>query len=128
VPNRFPPGTLVLVVDDDDMVRSVLKAMLERKGCEVLTAANGREAVDLFRQERARVSALLLDLNMPVLDGERALEEIRAIDPQIPVWIVTGYDPGDREARLAAQGIQAVLRKPLTSDSLFRALARVLGS
>ena len=49
-PTQFRPGTRVLVVDDEDLVRGVIKAMLERRGCEVLTASNGREGVDLFRR------------------------------------------------------------------------------
>jgi PAS domain S-box-containing protein len=127
-PGRLPPGTRVLVVDDEDLVRSVIKAMLERKGCEVLLAANGREGVDLFRQEGGRIDAVLLDLNMPVLDGERALEELRNTSPTVPVWIMTGYDPADREDRLAKGTVRGVLRKPVSSETLYQALAAALGS
>jgi CheY-like chemotaxis protein len=124
---RFRPGTRVLVVDDEDLVRGVVKAMLERKGCAVLTAANGRDAVDVMRREADRVDAVLLDLNMPVMDGERALEEIRALSPAVPVWIMTGYDPAGREERLAGH-VRGVLRKPVSSETLFLALSAVLGT
>lgn len=127
-PARFRPGTRVLVVDDEDLVRAVLKAMLERKGCEVLTAANGREGVDLFRQEGGRVDAVLLDLNMPVLDGEAALEELAATGADVPVWLMTGYDPGDRDVHLAERRVRGVLRKPLSSEALFRTLSSALGT
>jgi two-component system cell cycle sensor histidine kinase/response regulator CckA len=123
---RFRAGTRVLVVDDEDLVRGVVKAMLERRGCAVLTAANGSEAVDLFRREAGRVDAVLLDLNMPVMDGERALEEIRALNPAVAVWIMTGYDPAGREERLAGH-VRGVLRKPVSSETLFGALSVVLG-
>lgn len=125
-PARFRPGTRVLVVDDEDLVRGVLKAMLEKNGCEVLTAANGREGLDVLRRERGRVDAVLLDLNMPVLDGERALDEIKAMNPALPVWIMTGYDRAGREDRLT--GIRGVLRKPMSVDTLYRALGTVLGT
>ncbi len=69
VTTRHRPGKRVLVVDDEDLVRGVFKAMLEHKGCEVLTAANGREGVDLLRREEGYVDAVLLDLNIPLLDG-----------------------------------------------------------
>src|SRR5205085_7460111 len=109
------PGTRVLVVDDDDLVRGVLQAMLERKGCQVLLAGNGREGADLFRREAGRLDAVLLDLNMPVLDGEGALAEMRAADPRVPIWIMTGYDPAGREDRLI--GVRGVLPKPITMET-----------
>ena len=128
VPTRLPPGTRVLVVADEDRVGGVIKAMLERRGCEVLTASNGREGVDLFRREARRVDAVLLDLNMPILDGERAVEEIRQTDPTVPVWIMTGFDPAGREERLARGHVRGVLRKPVSSDTLVGALTAVLGT
>ena len=60
------------------------------------------------------------------MDGERALEEIRALAPALPVWIMTGDDPAGREERLAAHA--RVLRKPVSSETLFQALSAVLGS
>jgi CheY-like chemotaxis protein len=127
-PTRFKPGTRILVVDDEVLVRGVIKAMLERRGCDVLTASNGREGVDLFRQEAGQLDAVLIDLNMPILDGERAVEEIRQTDPNIPVWIMTGFDPAGREERLARGHVRGVLRKPLTADTLVQALTAVLGT
>ena len=127
-PTRFKPDTCILVVDDEDLVRGVIKAMLERRGCEVLTASNGREGVDLFRREAGRVNAVLLDLNMPILDGERAVDEIRSTDPNVPIWIMTGYDPAGREERLALGHVRGVLRKPVTSETLVQALTAVLGT
>ena len=75
------PG--VLVVDDEHLVRALLQLGLERDGFEVWSASNGREAIDLYREHRERIAAVLLDVRMPGLDGPATLGALRA----------TGYGP-----------------------------------
>ena len=117
----------ILVVDDDELVRNVLKTILESNGYEVLTATNGREGVDIFHREGGRVDTVLLDLNMPVLDGEQALEELRKTGANVPIWIMTGYDALNRDVKLAAdKRVAGVLRKPISTDTLIQAIASSL--
>ena len=74
------------------------------------------------------MDAVLLDLNMPILDGEGAAEEIRQADPNVPVWILTGFDAAGREERLALGHVRGVLRKPVSVETLVQALTAVLGT
>lgn len=118
-----PPGGTVLLVDDEALVREVAGAMLVSLGLEVLAAANGQEGVDLFRRERERISFAILDLRMPEMDGVRAFEMIRAIDPAAKIVISTGFSGDEDVDRLKERGAAAVLSKPYT----YAEIARVAG-
>jgi two-component system, cell cycle response regulator DivK len=116
----------VLVAEDSDDIRRVLSFELQHRGCRVLTAADGREAVETALSMRPDL--ILMDLNMPRLDGLAATERLRAhteLDG-VPIIAVTAHDTyGIREAALQA-GCQAYLLKPLDSAALERALRGAL--
>jgi signal transduction histidine kinase len=81
----------VLVVDDDDGVRTVARNMLELSGFAVLTANDGQEAVTTYRLHQHEIRAVLLDMMMPHLDGEGTLLELRRINPDVKVVLSSGY-------------------------------------
>src|SRR5206468_9724779 len=80
----------ILVVDDEAMIRQLATLALERLGYSVLTAENGREAVKIFEQREADITAILLDMSMPVMGGEQALQQIRSIRSDVPVLVASG--------------------------------------
>jgi len=81
----------VLVVDDEMMVRKVVERLLGRLGCKVVLAANGKEAVEVFRQHRQEIDVVLLDMTMPIMGGKEALKELRNLESSLPVFICSGY-------------------------------------
>lgn len=85
----------ILVVDDEKMVSDLLTAVLVRHGHEVLIAAGGREALELFRKHSPKIT--LLDLQMPDMNGIAVLKQIRAIDPKAAVMVLTGGGTDDLE-------------------------------
>ena len=109
---------LVLVVDDEESVRRLARLMLVRMGFDVVMAANGQEALRLFQAARHRVSLVLLDLTMPEMDGERTLHALRAVSPDVPVVMSSGYTEQEITARLAGQGVAGFVQKPYTQASL----------
>lgn len=116
----------VLLAEDSEDTRHVLSLELQHRGCRVLTAADGREAVETALV--AHPDLILMDLNMPLLDGLAATEQIRAHSEldTVPIIAVTAFDThGIREAALEA-GCQEYLLKPLESDALERALRTAL--
>jgi signal transduction histidine kinase/ActR/RegA family two-component response regulator len=117
------PAT-ILVVDDETMVRRMAGAALEKLGYRVLFAANGREAVDLVREQGAAISLVLLDLTMPVMNGDEALEIIARLQPGLRVIASSGYDMREAARRLPADRVAAFLQKPYTA----RALADKIGA
>jgi len=82
---------VVLVADDERAVRLLMERTLTRAGFEVLTACDGQEAVDLFREERHRVDVVLLDLTMPRMNGAEAFRRIREISSDVPILLASGY-------------------------------------
>ena len=116
----------VLIAEDNDLNRELLRELLQAHGYDVREAVNGRQAIDLMRKSRPDVA--LLDLNMPVLDGFATLKQIRQ-DPSLfslPVMAVTASAMrGDREKALEA-GFDSYLSKPIDSSILYRELDRIL--
>jgi two-component system chemotaxis response regulator CheY len=115
----------ILVADDAAFVRQWCRATLTRRGHEVIEAGDGADAVRLFRDQRPDV--ILLDILMPGSDGLSTLREIRAIDPDARVAMLTteGHEDVEEEARQA--GARAFVVKPGTADRLLEAVAAALG-
>lgn len=88
-PDMRGTGT-ILVVDDEAMIRTLATVALKRLGYTILVAENGLEAVTIFEQREADITAILLDMAMPVMNGEEALHRIRAIRPDVPVLVASG--------------------------------------
>ncbi len=116
----------ILVVDDDDGVRAVARSLLQRQGFEVLSATNGREALEVYAEHREQIRAVLLDLTMPVMGGEEALRRLRAADPLVRVVLMSGYSDMDVEGTFAGAGLSGFLQKPFRADDVYRALAVAL--
>ena len=119
-PAARPPAerSLVLVVDDEPAVRRVISRMVERLGMQVLQAADGAEAIDLFRARGAEIGCVLLDLNMPRLDGEEVFRAIRKMRPDARVLLMSGYAEQETVARFHGLGVAGVLQKPVSSATL----------
>ncbi|HYG81411.1 MAG TPA: response regulator [Pyrinomonadaceae bacterium] len=117
----------VLVADDFDDTRAVLRLMLESHNCRVVEAADGLEAVEVAR--RACPNLILMDLNMPMLDGLAAAQQIRQckeVRRGVPILAITAFDTyGMREAALEA-GCDDYLVKPIGADELDRVMRRLL--
>jgi PAS domain S-box-containing protein len=112
----------VLVADDDEVPRSAASAMLAALGYEPRQAESGEEALALFAREPATWAAVLLDCRMGGMGGCEAARELRALRPDLPVIIATGY--ADEELGHAAPRGAVVLEKPYSVESLSRALAQ----
>ena len=108
----------ILVVDDEVAVRRVAKAMLEHLGYAVLVAENGLEGVTIFEQRAADITAVLLDMTMPVMDGEHALQHMRAIRPDVPVLVSSGYSEVVARARFNDSVSVDFIQKPYTVAEL----------
>jgi CheY-like chemotaxis protein len=112
----------VLVVDDEEMVRNVCRAMVESFGMRVLTAVDGREAVNLFTKQAAEISHVILDLTMPNMDGMAAFRELVQIKPDVNVVFSSGYDERESIQRIPGAEPARFIQKPYTLDKLRDAL------
>jgi DNA-binding NtrC family response regulator len=108
----------ILLVDDEDIVLEVGAQMLEKIGYSVFKAKNGKSAVDIFRQNRERISLVILDLAMPEMDGEATFELLKEIQPEVKVLISSGVcmpeDVGDQ----LKYGCSGFIQKPFNMNNL----------
>ena len=126
-PNREPfEGGTVLVADDEELVRRVIVAGLERAGFRVLTAADGVEAVDVFRAHAADLCAAVLDMSMPRASGSEVLVEIRKTLATLPVLLTSGYAEERFEELEGANDSTRFLQKPFRAADLLDALRGAL--
>lgn len=116
----------ILIVDDEPMVRSVGRRLVEALGFTVETAADGQEALERFAAAPARYRAVLLDLTMPRRDGEETFRDLRAVDPAVRVILMSGFNEQEAIARFAGKGLAAFLQKPFALPALRQALRRML--
>jgi len=106
----------VLIADDTEGLRAVLRAVLESLGHQVTEAADGQQAVEAAR--RGDFDLALLDLEMPLLDGGRALTRIAAATPGTACVLMTASTDGRRVAAALGRGARACLRKPFSLKAL----------
>jgi len=116
----------VLVVDDEQLVRDVAARILEYSGFEVITAAEARKGVELFRELADEIAAVLLDMTMPEMSGEEAFRELRRIRPDVPVILTSGYNEQDAVSRFTEQGLAGFVHKPFDVETLVRTMRKAL--
>lgn len=121
-----PGEGTILVVDDEEPVRILGCRMIDRLGYGVLTAANGTEAVSLYREHQAVIRCVLLDLTMPGMDGREVFEVLRNTDPSVKVVICSGFNEEDVVARFGEWKLAGFLQKPYTLELLASCLNAVL--
>jgi PAS domain S-box-containing protein len=115
----------ILLVDDEAYVRDLGRRVLEKEGYNVITAANGHEAVEAYKAKGATISLVILDLIMPVMDGKHCLEEILKADPEAKVLIASGCSP-DHAPREVMESGKGFIGKPLNMEKLLKTLRNVL--
>ncbi len=118
---------LVLLADDEESIRDMGRHLLERLGFEVIVAADGREAVELFAQQRSRIRLVILDMTMPRLDGEACYRELRRIDAGVRVIMTSGYNEQEVISRFTGKGLAGFVQKPYRTSDLQPVIRRVLG-
>jgi PAS domain S-box-containing protein len=116
----------VLVVDDEELVRAMSKATLERFGYSVLTAENGQAGVETYRERADQIVAIILDMTMPLMSGEETLLRIRRIHPRARIIVSSGYDRMEAIRRFTSNDIAGFLQKPYTAVGLARTVKRVV--
>jgi CheY-like chemotaxis protein len=116
----------VLLVDDEDSILEVTAKALERLGFEVATAADGREAVELFSQGPEAFRLALVDLTMPRMDGRECFKALRALRPDLPVVLCSGFSEQESVKAFLGEGLAGFIQKPYSMGTLRKALIEAL--
>jgi two-component system CheB/CheR fusion protein len=122
----IPPGSVALVIDNEETVRSFAMSALSRAGMKVLVADNGKTGVEMFREHSGIVSVALLDLLTPVKGGEDVLALLRETNPDVPIILSSGFDEAEAARRFSEPKPARFLQKPYTMERLVEAVAAVL--
>ena len=118
-------SNLILFVDDEDIIREVGEKMLNRGGHEVILAKNGKEAVEIFKQNQKKISLVIIDIIMPVIDGIEASKILRDIDPNINIIFTSGYGPEDRPDLLQLNG-EYFIKKPFQTEMFIEKVNEIM--
>jgi CheY-like chemotaxis protein len=121
-----PPAPTVLVVDDEDCVRHVASLMLRASGFATVEAPDGPSAVDCLRQPGRQIDAVVMDMFMPGMTGEEALQQMRRARPSVPVVLMSGLEAVAAAAQRSWGTGTTVLPKPFNRAGLIEALRLVL--
>jgi len=116
----------ILLVDDEEMVVDVGKQMLERLGYEVLTAASGRDAVDIYKQNGDKIDLVLLDMIMPDMGGGETFDLLRQVNPEVKVILSSGYSIDGKAQDILSRGCNGFIQKPFSLNKLSQKLKDIL--
>lgn len=117
----------VLVVDDEPMVREMVKRALEHYGYTALLADSGLAAIDVFRRHPGEIALVILDLSMPHMSGEEALPELRKIRPEVRVVVSSGYSESEAMTLFKGQRVFGFIQKPYTAQAIAEKVKISLG-
>ncbi|MBK8256178.1 MAG: response regulator [Polyangiaceae bacterium] len=121
----LPANLRILVVDDDPLVSRAAKRLLSHLGCNVQVATNGTDAVTFFAQAAQKPHVVLLDATMPGMSGRATLDELRKLDPAIPIIVSTGLSSHEARDQFAGTGAE-ILIKPFNAAELAATLHKVV--
>lgn len=118
----------ILVVDDEEHVRSLVSDILESAGYRVLTASDGEEALEIYRRQGDKIDMVILDMIMPRLGGRETYEKLREINAAVLVLLSSGYSENGTAREVLDRGAAGFLQKPYRSHELLKKLRHVLDS
>jgi CheY-like chemotaxis protein len=111
---------VVLITEDEEVNFYYLKTLLQKADAKVLRAKNGKEAVDIISEYEGGVDLILMDLNMPVMDGYEAMRIIKSRHPSIPIIAQTAYTMNNDRHRCLQAGFNDYIAKPINRMALYR--------
>src|SRR5438270_835425 len=121
-----PPKHTILVVDDEQMVLSLLGGVLAVAGYEPVCVQSGFECLDLLRRDPGGYDLILLDLAMPLMDGEETFDQLRRISAAAKVVLTTGFCEKERLERMVSAGLSGYLGKPFRNEELLLLVASII--
>lgn len=118
----------MLIAEDDEPLRFLIRRVLEKAGFQVLVAGDGVAVVEVFRAHAERISLVILDMSMPRRGGLDALAEIRQTTPDMRALMISGYSDAIASGAMSGPDAPSFLPKPFENDELVRAVQRALAT
>lgn len=126
--SNFPRGNgeTILIVDDEESLREITRATLEKFGYKVLTANDGADAIVVFVQNQTTIDLVLTDAMMPVLDGAGFVQAVRKISPDLKIAVMSGLTSQSQMEEMKKLNVNHFLNKPLTAEILLKTIDEIL--
>ncbi len=121
-------GGLVLVIDDEESVREAVADILDMAGLQVIAAENGRVGLDIYSVRQAEIDLVLLDMQMPVMNGAETFRALAAVNPKVKVLLSSGYTENEVTGQFAGLPLAGFLQKPYNFDTLVTTVQSALAT
>jgi two-component system cell cycle sensor histidine kinase/response regulator CckA len=116
----------VLMVEDEELLRELVRSFLEAKGYTVLTAGDGEEALDVFHQHQHEIRVVISDLGLPKFGGDELCRRITSMNSRIPLILASGFIEPGMKAKVFGEGVKEFLQKPYKANEVLRCVRRVI--
>jgi len=116
----------ILVVDDEEMIRDIAHDMLNHLGYNILTAADGEEAIQIFKEKNGSIDLVLVDLIMPRMNGMVCFSKLKEINPDVPIVVASGIVEVSKKKTAMEMGAHGYLEKPYSINALKEICAKIL--
>lgn len=117
---------IVLLIDDEEVVRSVGRSILEKAGFKALTASNGEEGIRKFEAHSSQISCVILDMVMPYMSGNLVFAKLKAARPDVRVVLISGYTDKQTLRQFQEHEIEGFLQKPFAPDALVKRVREIV--
>lgn len=117
----------ILVVDDEETIRDLIKQLLELNDYETISASNGHEALEIYKKEGAKIDLVITDLGLPFMNGRELGENIRKLNPCAKMIIATGFAGRENYETLMQIGFLEIIRKPFDIREVIQSVKKALG-
>jgi two-component system cell cycle response regulator DivK len=118
--NYLWENRVVLITEDEEVNFFYLKTLFRKTEARIIRARNGKEAVEIIEQNGGKIDLILMDLNMPVMDGYEAMRIIKSRHPEIPIIAQTAYTLTEDRVKCLRAGFNDYIAKPINRVALFR--------
>jgi CheY-like chemotaxis protein len=127
-PAGLPQGNneLILLVDDEEVICTAVKKILERYNYRVKTASHGAEAVSIYATQSREIAAVITDMHMPIMDGPATIVALKSINPEVKIIGSSGLTVNSGAVRAANAGVHHFIPKPYTAEKMLRTLRALL--
>jgi PAS domain S-box-containing protein len=127
-PEIFTGSETILLVDDEKLIIDVGIEMLKRMGYRVITASDGKQAVEIYRQNRETIALVILDMIMPQISGGEIFDQLKEIDSDVKVLLSSGYSVDGQATEILNRGCDGFIQKPFRVDELSKRIRSILAS
>jgi signal transduction histidine kinase/ActR/RegA family two-component response regulator len=119
-------GASILVVDDEELMRSIYKEMLGSLGYSVEVCGSGHEAIEVYSKYQTSIDLVIIDMIMGEINGLECFRELKKTNPRLRAILASGYDLGDKQAEILSEGFTGVIKKPFEIQMLLKAVSDAL--